>query len=260
MNAFRPALCSVTFRDLSPEGVVRLAAGAGLAAIEWGGDVHVPPGAIETARRVGALTRDAGLAVSSYGSYVVAPDTRPDAAATAFETALALGTRHVRIWPGTRNRASADYTPPERAAAVASIAAIAARAADAGMTIGLEYHPGSLTDRPASAAPLLAEVGADNAFLYWQPAPGQSRADSLAELAIVGGDVGHLHVFAWDETRQRYPLADQADDWAAILTAVPAGRWTAPRYAMLEFVRGDDPDQFTEDAAVLRRLLGEPAA
>ena len=40
----RPGLCSITFRDLSVDDVVALAADAGLAGIEWGADRHVPPG------------------------------------------------------------------------------------------------------------------------------------------------------------------------------------------------------------------------
>ncbi len=40
----RAGLVSVTFRQLSPEEIVRVAREAGLTVIEWGGDVHVPPG------------------------------------------------------------------------------------------------------------------------------------------------------------------------------------------------------------------------
>ena len=41
---FEPGLVSVTFRQLAPEALIDLAARAGLAAIEWGADIHVPPG------------------------------------------------------------------------------------------------------------------------------------------------------------------------------------------------------------------------
>ena len=39
-----PGLCSVTMRQLGVEEVAKLAAESGLRAIEWGGDIHVPPG------------------------------------------------------------------------------------------------------------------------------------------------------------------------------------------------------------------------
>ena len=58
-----PGLVSISFRSLSPEEIIRIAKAAGLSAIEWGGDVHVPFGEIETARRVGEITRAAGLSI-----------------------------------------------------------------------------------------------------------------------------------------------------------------------------------------------------
>ena len=73
MTSFRPGLCSVTFRTLAPESIVALAAECGIAGIEWAGDVHVPPGEVDTARRVRQLTEAAGLSVVSYGSYVAPP-------------------------------------------------------------------------------------------------------------------------------------------------------------------------------------------
>ena len=43
-----PGLVSVSFRPLAGEEIIRLAKETGLAAVEWGGDVHVPAG--DTAR------------------------------------------------------------------------------------------------------------------------------------------------------------------------------------------------------------------
>ncbi len=65
-----PGLCSITFRDLTPREVVALAVRSGIAGIEWGGDVHVPPGDVGAAESVAALCRDAGITVVSYGSYL----------------------------------------------------------------------------------------------------------------------------------------------------------------------------------------------
>jgi len=60
-----PGLVSVTFRQLTVEEIGELATECGLQAVEWGGDVHVPPGDFAAARR--AL--DTGLKVAAYGSY-----------------------------------------------------------------------------------------------------------------------------------------------------------------------------------------------
>ena len=62
-------LVSVTFRSLTWRQTLELARQAGLTAIEWGGDIHVPHGALTHARQVGAATCQAGLRVAAYGSY-----------------------------------------------------------------------------------------------------------------------------------------------------------------------------------------------
>ena len=69
-NVLTSGLVSITFRQLTPEQIVDLVAETGLAAIEWGGDVHVPHGEVAPARDVRRRTEEAGLIVASYGSYL----------------------------------------------------------------------------------------------------------------------------------------------------------------------------------------------
>ncbi|MHC4505194.1 MAG: sugar phosphate isomerase/epimerase family protein, partial [Planctomycetota bacterium] len=104
----RSGLTSITFRKLSPEEIVRLTAEAGLDGIEWGGDVHVPPGEVDTARRVASMTSEAGLAVSSYGSYYRVGHDEPGLFAPVLETAIALGAPIIRVWAGRVASREAD--------------------------------------------------------------------------------------------------------------------------------------------------------
>jgi 3-dehydroshikimate dehydratase len=60
-----PGLCSVSFRALPAAEVAERAAAAGLSAIEWGGDVHVPAGDLAMARAVARLSAGHGLACVS---------------------------------------------------------------------------------------------------------------------------------------------------------------------------------------------------
>ncbi|NTE35871.1 sugar phosphate isomerase/epimerase family protein [Agrobacterium tumefaciens] len=255
MRFFEPGLCSVTFRSLSPQAVIELAAANGIRSIEWGADIHVPPGDLENAREVAARTGQAGLSVSSYGSYIFAPDFAPEDVTAVLETTRALGAGHIRIWPGSRKRPSADYSPGERRAATEALATIARRAHDHGITIGLEYHPNSLTDTLPSALQLMQDLPMPNLFFYWQPAPGLPLEDALAEISAIGPRICHLHVFAWLADTSRLPLHERADYWRACVNALPEGDWKKPAFAMLEFVKGDDVGQFAEDAAVLSDIL-----
>ena len=101
MTRIRPGLCSVTLRAETVDAVARLAAECELGGIEWGGDVHVPPGNLAAAARARTASVAADLVVASYGSYVFAasvPD-RDEMNAT-LDTALALGAPNVRVWAG----------------------------------------------------------------------------------------------------------------------------------------------------------------
>jgi sugar phosphate isomerase/epimerase len=257
VTRFSPGLCSVTFRHLNPVAVVDAARKAGLAAIEWGGDIHVPQGDVETARRIRAITEEAGMRPASYGSYVDPP--RSDAAQfdLALRSAVALGAGNMRIWAGTRGRPSADYTARERSRAATLIRAMAHAAGRLGITISLECHPDSLTDDTDSAADLIEEIAHGNVYLCWQPRPGLPLCDAVAQIERLGSRISHVHVFAWNENRDRFPLASQERFWREIFRAIPAPRFPRPRYALLEFVEGDRLDTFEDDAATLLRLLAE---
>lgn len=256
MIELAPALCSVTFRQLPPEEIVALARQAGLAAIEWGGDVHVPATDLAKARHVRRITEEAGLLPASYGSYLYPPDHGLDDFRRALDTCHALGAGNVRIWPGQRERPSATYDAAERSKAADLVRAMGELAGAAGVSVSLEYHPNSLTDETASAASLMDEIAHANVHLYWQPRPGLPLDDACAEIARIGRRVSHVHVFAWDGARRRYPLADHSKWWSAAFAALPESHFAGVRYAMLEFVRDDAPAAFLADAAILRRLLG----
>ena len=99
----KPGICSITFRDKSPEEVIELCIATGLKGIEWGADIHVPSSNLENARHVGELTRAAGLEVAGYGSYWFARDeqTQPGPFEPILDAAVALGAPLIRIWGGS---------------------------------------------------------------------------------------------------------------------------------------------------------------
>lgn len=258
----KAGLCSVTFRGLDRKQIVNLVREAGLDAIEWGGDVHVPPGDIVAADEAKQLTRDAGLEVSSYGSYysVLDVDGKEQEFAPVLESALALGTDTVRIWPGAQPSevASADY----RRRFVEKLRADLDAAAAQGVRLALEFHVNSLNDSNAAALALLDEVNHPNLYTYWQPmywiADSDYRFQGLEKLA---DRVLNLHVFqwlfhplrgGWGDNIERRPLAEGAAEWEKYLSVeLPEG----DHYALMEFVRDDSSEQFAADAETLRWFL-----
>jgi hypothetical protein len=234
-------LVSVTFRQLTPAEIVSLVVDAGLEAIEWGGDVHVPVGDLRTAREVAARCADNGVAIEAYGSYYRAEgDFGP-----VLETALSLGAPRIRVWAGKHGSAE----EPDRAAVVEDLRKVAALAAGEGVEIAVEYHANTLTDTLESALELFAAVPAVKP--YWQPPIGSTVEDALA--AVPALDPVAVHVFSWADDGTRLPLAAREPLWRPVLAALPADR-----HALLEFVRDDSPSAFREDAATLRTWLAGP--
>ena len=239
-----PGLVSVTFRQLDPATIVSLAAAAGLVAIEWGGDVHVPD--VPAARRVAARTAEAGLRVAGFGSYLRLGHGGDAGAVVA--TAAALGAPLVRVWAGKVASAEADGT--HRAAVVAAAREVAARAADAGIGVAFEYHRNTLTDTRESALRLLVDVDRPNVGTHWQPEPTRSVAENLGDLESVLPWLRNVHVFTWAADRSRLPL-DPAP-WARYLGVLDG----SDRCALLEFVAGDDPARLPLDAKTLLSVVG----
>lgn len=242
----RPGLVSVTFRQLKPEAIVPLAAECGLEAIEWGGDVHVPPGNRMRARDVRQMTWDAGLQVAAYGSYWRATD---QGIGEVLETADDLEAPTVRVWAGSHG--STDTSPEERTRVVNALRDACNRAKP---TISLEYHAGTLTDSLESTLRLVDEVDHPNLRLYWQPVPERPLETLLAEVDAVRPHLSNVHVFQWARPQQetiRHPLSDGEATWPVLLGHVA----NVPRFALLEFVPGDDPSLLPAEAATLRRWL-----
>lgn len=249
----RPGMVSVTFRRLTADHIVRLSAGAGLAAIEWGGDIHVPPGDLARARHVSALTRAAGLQVAGYASYYSAGGSDEDGAefATVLATALELVAPVIRVWAG--KIPSLQATAAQRQRTADDLCRIASLAEQAGIRVALEFHAGTLTDSADSTAALLgSEAAHSNLRTHWQPALGENVTAALRDLRILQPWLESIHVFHWThEPVRRLPLAEGEDCWRPYLKAAEKAR-----YALLEFVAGDDPRNFQHDAATLNRLLG----
>ena len=211
-----PGLVSISFRNESPKTIIDASKAAGLQAIEWGGDVHVPVGDLGTARQVGMATREAGLAVAAYGSYYRLGTAASPAAAFApvLDTAQSLGAATIRIWAGTSGSAEASQAARDAWAAEARL--LAGMADKAGVTLTLECHNGTLTDRWESALAFLRQVNHPHLRMYWQPNQFEDSAYNQRAAQELAPYTQHVHVFQWDAQR-RYPLVQGREEWRIYL-------------------------------------------
>jgi sugar phosphate isomerase/epimerase len=245
----------VTFRKLAPHEIVALAEAAGLEAIEWGADVHLPPGDVTRAAELARLCEGAGLRCPSYGTYFFAGRSEGGALEPLLDSARVLGATLLRVWAPLGVESNAPQAERDRVAEALRDACERARAA--GLGLALEFHPGTLTHTAASALDLLAAVGDAALRCYWQPESGAPFAHSLAELRAVLPRLAHLHVFAWEgRPPERLELARHEPLWAeAVALAAGADGFADERCAYLEFVADDDPARLPADAAALRSWI-----
>lgn len=250
MTKIRPGLCSVTFRALSAEQVVELAADARLEVIEWGADVHVPAGDVEQAARVAKLTTDAGLASCSYGSYFRAG--AQESITPVLDAAAALGVDRMRIWAGESG--SDESAPQDRASTVARLQDAVDEASARSISLAVEFHSGTLADTAPATLRVLEEVARPTLSTYWQPTVGAGVDAVLDEYRAVADHVSAAHVFSWWPARDRLPLRARDALWTRFFGEAQSAT-TPPRHALLEFVPGDDPAMLRGEAATLRSYL-----
>lgn len=245
----KTSLISVTFRKKSLEEVVDLAVQGGLDAIEWGGDVHVPPTDPAAADKALQLCRDKGLAISAYGSYYRCNDSEDFA--PILNIALRLQTKVIRVWAGGVFDPSSNCTEEHRAGIVAKLRKAVAMAAEHGCILATEYHANTLTDCQESALRLASEV--PGLYTYWQPASRKSREENISNILGLGKLIKNVHMYHRNPSNQRMPLAVGAEDWKAYLAALRDHTDTG--YVGLEFVAEDSVEQYLEDCKTLHALM-----
>lgn len=247
-----PGLVSVTFRKKTPLEIIKLCEQAQLKAIEWGGDVHVPPHGAQT-KEVRTMCQDAGIGICSYGSYYRVTQPMDDLHA-CLDTAQELGTKIVRIWCGCKGSAAAEESG-EREMIVDSLIQCAEAARERSLMLALEYHGNTLTDDRNSVKRLYHETEsvADALSFYWQPRWDWSTPERLSSLDDVRGRLSHLHVFTWAHEKEgvvRLPLKDGAYIWENVLTT-----FSEDHYALMEFVENDSDEALLRDAAALNSWI-----
>lgn len=249
-----PGLVSVTFRQLSPERILGLCVKTGLKTIEWGGDIHVPPGDAAVASRVGEMTRASGLSVAAYGSYYRLASAEGPGFGDVLASAVALGAPAIRVWAGRKG--SADTDKPVRLAVADDALRCADLAGAKGIALCYEFHDGTLTDTTESAVELLAET--DHPFIrtLWQPPHRKTLEECLASLRALMPRLHHIHVFHWwPDPAHRCALDEGRTRWEAYVAELKTSSKDAD--LLLEFVRDNEPSALEEDARTLRDILTE---
>jgi len=243
-------LVSVTFRTLPAKDVLALCNRAGLEAIEWGGDAHVPPRDIKNAREVARMSADAGVEICSYGSYYKIGQPLSELE-MCLDTANELGAPVLRVWAGRKG--SRKCSEDERKYLTECLRQADAMARKRNIALATEFHPNTLTDNLDSIRALRTEL--PDLRMYWQPRWDWPEEERLTGLALVGDALAHMHIFSWRHENGnvvRLPLEREVNFWKRVFS-----RRRERCCALLEFVENDDREALLRDAAALRGWVSE---
>jgi sugar phosphate isomerase/epimerase len=195
----KTGLVSITFRECSVREIIKLAKENNLKSIEWGSTPHVEMGNVKLARKVKRLMHGAGLTCDSYGSYygIVYREGvhKPCPFKKACKTAVALGAKTIRIWPGFPGMG--EITEHDEMKAAMHTREICNIAKKYGLTLSMECHMWTITDNYERAIRFIKRVGCDNLKIYWQPNPMMNKEYNLEAAKALFPYVTNVHVCHW---------------------------------------------------------------
>lgn len=251
----RVSLCTISNKETAVEEVVALAGEVGYDGVEVWGDDHVGDGGEAACRRITDAAADAGVTVPVYSSYLRA-GTDGFAADLPHEVTVAdrLGADLIRVWAGDEEYG--DHDPAHFDRVAADLREVAERAADVGVGVTVEKHPGTLTNTLNGAREVLDAVDRSNCGLNYQP--GFSvPADTIArEVEALGPRTNHCHLQAVRErgSTHRCPLSEAFYDVEGVVDGLRSAGFDG--YASVEFVTEERPyrEAVADDLEYLRSL------
>lgn len=244
---FNGGLVSVTFRGLSVEEIADLCQKNHLTYIEWGSDVHVPPGNFKKAEQTAKLCENKGLVPFAYGSYYRMGQNKSEFS-KYIDTAKALNAKVIRIWAGTK--APSALTKEEYNGLLFEADEIAEIARKSGITIASECHLDTLTEDAEAGKEFIEKISSPFFKTYWQPNQFKSFEQNIAAAKALSPYTVGIHIFNWDKNG-RHPLVDGKKMWQQYLGVF--GGMDIP--VMLEFMHDDSPSSLAPTAETLFELI-----
>ena len=241
-------LVSISFRKHSPREILEAMREAGLSHIEWGSDVHAPCDDMARLDELVLLQREFGITCSSYGTYFKFGKHSVDELGNYILAAKRLGTDVLRLWCGTKS--GADMTEEERSALLADCRRAAALAEKHGVTLCMECHRKTFTERLSDTLFLMEQVNLERFRMYWQPFQWRTAEENETYAKAIAPYVRHVHVFQWKEN-DKFSLREGIEEWRRYLACLPDHG-----ALLLEFMPNDGLNELTVEADALREIIG----
>ena len=246
-TAYTLGLASVSFRQHTPEEILQVMRAVGLTCVEWGADIHAPCHDTARLREIATLQETYGISCSSYGTYFRLGEMPIHELEASIAAAHMLNTTVLRLWCGSKNGEA--MTAEEREVLLQDCRIAASMAEKHGVTVCLECHRNTFTERIRDAVWLMETINSPHFRMYWQPFQWQTVAENLDNARAIAPYAEHLHVFHWQGDR-RLPLTDAIPDWRGYLQA-----FSTPRTLLLEFMPTNTIEELAVETAALKTIV-----
>ena len=247
VTMFKTGVVSVSFRQLSVDEVISYTKAAGLAAIEWGSDVHAPYTDKERLDYIAKAQAEAGLYCSSYGTYFKLGEHDTEELRGYIAAAKILGTNILRLWCGNKNYA--DLLPEEREHIISESKKAAKIAEEEGAVLCMECHNRSFTNTLEGALDLMRSVNSPAFRMFWQPSITDGFEANMNYAKEIAPYTYNIHVFYYEDGK-KHPLADGVGEWKSYLSC-----FSGDRNLLLEFMPDNSPESLATEAATLNSLI-----
>lgn len=247
-NMFRLGFTSVTFRKLSREEICVTAKENGIEYIEWGGDVHLPPDDENALEEIIGLQKKYGIKAISYGSYYRVGQKDYVLFDKILSVSEKIGCKRIRLWLGILPSDKTDKNHFD--SLVEETRALCDKAMERDVILSFEFHEGTFNDNGISSLEFLKAVSRENLSTYWQPLRVKNDFENLKTVAPY---VNGVHVFQWDCFGMKYALDEGTQEWNKYIAYLRDNSLNTDY--ILEFVKDDSPEQFKNDARILKEIL-----
>jgi len=244
---FKKGLCSISFRGLTPEEIVKEMEKCGLEVIEWGSDIHAPYDDTEKLKRIVEIQEKSGIKCCSYGTYFRLGTSDISELPEYIKAAKILGTDVLRIWCGSKS--STEYTEKEKQQLFSECVIAAHIAQKENVILCLECHRGTFTDMADAALELMETVNSDHFKMYWQPETIRTPEENLDYAMLLSGYTVNLHVFNWEGDIKK-PLKKSVDLWRKYLEC-----FGKEHNLLLEFMPDDKIESLMTETEALNEIL-----
>lgn len=192
---------STTLRNIRDiKRIVDIAKNAQADVIEWGGDIHIKD--TKNASLANKLCSDAGISVSSYGSYYRIGSCNTSEWQNICEIASCLGAESVRVWLGKKNSEITSEEYYERI--LTDSQKICDIANDYSLIVSSECHDNTFNNNTDAFLRIKSEVERDNFKTYFQSRYKKLDYD-LDRIARTAEHIENVHISFSELRREQFP-------------------------------------------------------